>query len=140
MALFPVFWTGVRRAFPIITISCPLTYPRLSPYFGQAGWFTYYHPEKLPSAIERYRKEIVRVTGVLDSVLAERTWLVGDKLSAADLAFIVYVRMCFLSSTWMLTCLAHCAGGTTRRGSALSRAGRASTWTTSQTLSDGTMR
>ena len=62
-----------------------------SPYFGQAGWFTFYHHEKLPSAIDRYRKEIVRVIGVLDGVLGKQQYLVGDKLSAADLSFFVYV-------------------------------------------------
>ena len=55
------------------------------------------HPEKIPSAVERYQKEIVRVFGVLDSVLAKQPWLVGDKCSVADLAFVpwnngVFVR------------------------------------------------
>ena len=45
-----------------------LTDPR-SPYFGQVSWFTRYHPEKVPSAIERYQKETLRVIGVLDGVL-----------------------------------------------------------------------
>ena len=59
-----------------------------SPYFGQAGHFQRLHPEKIPSAIERYLKEILRVFGVLDSVLAKQEWLVGDKCTIADLAFI----------------------------------------------------
>ena len=46
------------------------------------------HPEKIPSAIERYQKEILRVFGVLDSVLAQLEWLVGDKCPVADLSFI----------------------------------------------------
>ncbi|KZO98636.1 glutathione S-transferase C-terminal-like protein [Calocera viscosa TUFC12733] len=58
------------------------------PYFGQAAWFTFYHPEKIPSAINRYKDEIKRVWGVLDGVLKEREWLVGDKMSIADFAFI----------------------------------------------------
>ncbi len=33
------------------------------PYFGQAAWFANYHHEKIPSAIERYQKEIRRVIG-----------------------------------------------------------------------------
>ena len=36
------------------------------PYFGQLGWFTLSHPEKVPSAIERYENEILRVLGVLE--------------------------------------------------------------------------
>ena len=42
------------------------------PYYGQAFWFAFWHPEKLPSAIERYKKEMKRVMGVLDGVLAEQ--------------------------------------------------------------------
>ena len=59
-----------------------------SPYFGQAGYFLLFSPEKIPSVITRYQKEILRVLGVLDGVLSERRWLVGDKCSAADLSFI----------------------------------------------------
>ncbi|RSL59679.1 hypothetical protein CEP54_007155 [Fusarium duplospermum] len=60
------------------------------PYFGQAGWFNHLHGEKIPSAIERYENEILRVIGVLDGVLKERNWLVGDKCTFADLAFLPY--------------------------------------------------
>jgi glutathione S-transferase len=69
------------------------------PYYGQLVWFSKYHAEKLPSAIERYIKEVNRVTGVLEGHLAEQKkkqgsgagdgpWLVGNKLSYADLAFV----------------------------------------------------
>ncbi|CCM00296.1 uncharacterized protein FIBRA_02326 [Fibroporia radiculosa] len=58
------------------------------PYFGQAGWFLLYHHEKLPSAIERYQKEVIRVFGVLESVLSKQDWLVGGKCTIADLSFI----------------------------------------------------
>ena len=66
------------------------------PYYGQAVWFTKFHGEKVPSAVERYTKEINRVTGVLEGHLAAQKvasgndgpWLVGDKFSYADLAFI----------------------------------------------------
>ena len=51
-----------------------------------------YHPEKIPSAIERYQKEIVRVFSVLDSVLAKQEWLVGGKPTIADLSFIPWNR------------------------------------------------
>lgn len=61
-----------------------------SPYFGQAFWFMRFHPEKVPSAVERYQKEILRVFSVLDGVLAKAPggWLVGGKLTAADISFI----------------------------------------------------
>ncbi|KAI0837134.1 glutathione S-transferase [Hypoxylon sp. FL0890] len=48
------------------------------------------HPEKLPSAIERYQNEIRRVTGVVEGHLGERQWLVGDKMTCADLAWVPY--------------------------------------------------
>jgi glutathione S-transferase len=50
-----------------------------------------YHPEKVPSAIERYQKEMLRVLGVLESVLSKQPWLVGDKMTVADLSFVPYV-------------------------------------------------
>ncbi|KAF3763436.1 glutathione S-transferase [Cryphonectria parasitica EP155] len=66
------------------------------PYYGQAVWFNKFHQEKLPSAVERYVNEIGRVTHVLEGYLAAQKakggsdgpWLVGNKLSFADLAFI----------------------------------------------------
>ncbi|KAH9884400.1 glutathione S-transferase C-terminal-like protein [Cubamyces lactineus] len=60
------------------------------PYFGQAFWFRYQHSEKLPSALERYQKEVLRVFGVLESVLSKQEWLVGGKLTVADLSFITW--------------------------------------------------
>ncbi|KAH0592337.1 hypothetical protein MHUMG1_09950 [Metarhizium humberi] len=66
------------------------------PYYGQAAWFKKFHHENLPSALDRYVKEVQRVTGVLEKVLSEKKvspgqdgpWLVGGKCSVADLAFI----------------------------------------------------
>lgn len=46
------------------------------------------HTEKVQSAIERYITELKRVLGVLDRSLAGRQWLVGDKMTFADLAFL----------------------------------------------------
>ncbi|TVY54119.1 Glutathione S-transferase-like protein tpcF, partial [Lachnellula suecica] len=60
------------------------------PYFGQAGWFNVLHPEKLPSAIERYNAEVRRVLGVLEAWLDGKQWLVGDKCTYADLAFVTW--------------------------------------------------
>ncbi|KAL9100073.1 MAG: hypothetical protein Q9163_004514 [Psora crenata] len=62
------------------------------PYYGQAGWFNLFHPEKLPSAQKRYNDEIKRVVGVLDNTLAKSKsgWLVGDKCTYVDLAFFMW--------------------------------------------------
>jgi glutathione S-transferase len=72
------------------------------PYYGQAVWFTKFHGERIPSAIERYTKEIGRVTSVLEGHLAQEKeknsgtdgpWLVGNKMSYADLAFVPWQRL-----------------------------------------------
>ncbi len=63
-----------------------------SPYYGQVFWFKNSHPERVPSTVERYQNEILRVFGVLDGVLAKQPsgWLVGGKLTIADLSFIMW--------------------------------------------------
>lgn len=75
------------------------------PYYGQAVWFKRYHAEQVPSAIERYVKEINRVSGVLDGHLAQQKqehggsdgpWLVGNKMSYADIAFIPWQSLASL--------------------------------------------
>lgn len=58
------------------------------PYYGQGMWFLFFHAEKLPSVIERYQTEIKRVSKVLDDWLEGKTWLVGEKYSYADIAFL----------------------------------------------------
>ena len=63
------------------------------PYFGQATWFLFAHPEKIPSAQDRYFKEIARVTAVLDGLLSDKEYLVGGKCSYADLAFIPWYQL-----------------------------------------------
>lgn len=83
------------------------------PYFGQGAWYsspyqsprpnivnTYsqicdyrfanYHPERIESATERYKKEIIRVNGVLNHALQGKHYLVGNKCTHADLAFITW--------------------------------------------------
>ena len=67
------------------------------PYYGQGVWFKKFHGEQLPTATERYVKEINRVSSVLEGVLTQQKekygdsdgpWLVGNKFSYADLSFI----------------------------------------------------
>jgi glutathione S-transferase len=74
------------------------------PYYGQAAWFKKFHPENVPSAVERYVKEIARVTAVLEGHLKKQKekyregdgpWLVGGKISYADIVFF--------SWQWILT-------------------------------------
>lgn len=65
------------------------------PYYGQLGWYKLFEQEKNPSAIERYRGEAKRISNVLEGWLAqektkhgEGPWLVGNKMSYADISFI----------------------------------------------------
>jgi glutathione S-transferase len=70
----------------------------ITPDYGQANWFKEWHQEKLQSAIDRYVDEINRVSGVLEGHLSNRAkeegqhepWLVGNHMSFADIAFLVY--------------------------------------------------
>jgi len=72
------------------------------PYYGQAVWFTKFHKPEVPSAQERYYKEIKRVMGVLEGWLngqkeiygdkGDGPWLVGNKLSFADLSFVTWQK------------------------------------------------
>jgi glutathione S-transferase len=59
-------------------------------------WFTLYHSEKLPSAVDRYVNEIRRVSGVLDRALQDKEFLVGGKFSYADAAFVTGYAIVFL--------------------------------------------
>lgn len=63
------------------------------PYFGQAVWFLKFHSETVVSAQERYINEIKRVTGVLESILKGKEFLVGGKLSYADVAFLPWYSL-----------------------------------------------
>ncbi|OJI91174.1 hypothetical protein ASPTUDRAFT_52879 [Aspergillus tubingensis CBS 134.48] len=58
------------------------------PYYGQCGWFSILSPEKLPTAITRYQAEVHRILSVLNTILEGKNWLVGEKCTYADLAFL----------------------------------------------------
>ncbi len=61
------------------------------PMLGQWHHFTNAAPERVPYAIERYRKESLRLLGVLDEQLKERDYLAGD-YSIADIINFGWVR------------------------------------------------
>jgi len=65
------------------------------PYFGQFFWFNFYHAEKVPTAVERYQKETERVLSVLNDVLSKQEWLVGNKMTIADISFISWNNAAF---------------------------------------------
>lgn len=58
----------------------------LGPFSGQAVHFQHSAPEKLPYAINRYRREIERHYHVLDDHLAGRAYIVGDGYTIADIS------------------------------------------------------
>jgi GST-like protein len=57
----------------------------IGPFSGQAVHFQHAAPEKLPYAVNRYRREIERHYRVLDRHLAGRDFIVGD-YSIADMS------------------------------------------------------
>ncbi|KAJ4393110.1 hypothetical protein N0V93_002317 [Gnomoniopsis smithogilvyi] len=63
------------------------------PYYGQTTWFRKFHPEDVPSAKKRYDEQLVRVVEVLDGILKGKTYLVGEKCTYADIAFIPWNNM-----------------------------------------------
>jgi GST-like protein len=63
----------------------------IGPMFGQYNHFHAYAPEKLPYAMDRYEKEVIRLHRVLEKRLAEAEYLAGD-YSIADIATFPWVR------------------------------------------------
>ncbi|KAI8663347.1 hypothetical protein NCS57_00935300 [Fusarium keratoplasticum] len=62
------------------------------PYFGQAVWF-HRCPDDIPIAKQRYIEQTVRVFEVLETILKDREYLVGDKCTYADLCFVPWNRV-----------------------------------------------
>lgn len=60
------------------------------PMLGQNHHFSQYAPEKVPYAIERYRKETERLYGVLDEQLGKEEFVAGA-YSIADMAIYPWV-------------------------------------------------
>ncbi len=61
----------------------------VGPMFGQANYF-FKLSEKVPYAIERFHKEVLRLYGVLDKELAQKEFLAGT-YSIADIATYPWV-------------------------------------------------
>jgi GST-like protein len=63
----------------------------LGPMAGQNHHFSQYAPERLPYAIDRYVKETNRLYGVLDTRLADRPFVAGERYTIADMASYPWV-------------------------------------------------
>jgi glutathione S-transferase len=59
---------------------------------GQANHFFRYAPTKIDYGIKRYQNETKRLYSVLEARLSDRTFLVGEKYSVADISTFTWVR------------------------------------------------
>ncbi len=66
----------------------------IGPMFGQLGFFHKFAGKEIADKrpLERYATESRRLLGVLDARLADRTWIMGNDYSIADIATIGWVR------------------------------------------------
>lgn len=62
----------------------------IGPMMGQAGFFKRNFPEFAPG-FERFNLESQRLVSVMESVLAERPYLVGDDITIADIMHIGWI-------------------------------------------------
>lgn len=64
----------------------------LGPMTGQYGHFHVYAPEDIAYAKDRYRREVLRLLGVLDRRLEGRAFVSGDEYSIADMAIHPWIN------------------------------------------------
>lgn len=64
----------------------------LGPMLGQHGHFKLYAPERIAYATDRYRRETLRLYGVLEGRLAAAEYLAGAEYSIADMAVFPWVQ------------------------------------------------
>jgi GST-like protein len=64
----------------------------LGPMLGQHGHFALYAPERIAYATERYRRETLRLYGVLDGQLRRHAFVACDAYSIADMACFPWVQ------------------------------------------------
>lgn len=64
-------------------------------YVSQRGWFLFKHAERVQSVLDRYEETIKRTIRVIDDHLKKtgKSYLTGDKVTAADLVFVVHNEM-----------------------------------------------
>lgn len=63
----------------------------LGPMAGQNHHFNTYAPEKIPYAMERYKKETARLYGVLNKQLDSRDWVAAQMYTIADMAIYPWI-------------------------------------------------
>lgn len=65
----------------------------VGPMMGQANVFYRYHPEKIPTVINRYQNESRRLFEVMNTQLAKTAYLAGNSYTIADIAAWPWVRI-----------------------------------------------
>lgn len=64
----------------------------LGPMLGQHGHFALYAPERIAYATGRYRRETLRLYGVLDKWLEGREFIAADQYTIADMACFPWIQ------------------------------------------------
>jgi GSH-dependent disulfide-bond oxidoreductase len=66
----------------------------MGPIFGQVGYFHKFAGREIEDKrpLARYRDEAKRVLAVVEQRLAERTWIMGDEYTIADVSMLGWVR------------------------------------------------
>ena len=64
----------------------------LGPMLGQHGHFALYAPERITYATDRYRREALRLYGVLDKRLEGREFIAADQYTIADMACFPWIQ------------------------------------------------
>lgn len=64
----------------------------LGPMLGQHGHFALYAPERIAYATDRYRREALRLYGVLDKRLEHREFIAAGQYTIADIACFPWIR------------------------------------------------
>jgi len=78
----------------------------LGPMSGQYGHFHVYASEVIPYARERYKNEVERLLGVLNTRLAGRDFILGNEYSIADMAAYPWIDV-YSSAPMDLTPFVH---------------------------------
>ncbi|MEM7594593.1 MAG: glutathione binding-like protein [Cyanobacteria bacterium P01_A01_bin.83] len=63
----------------------------VGPMFGQYNHFNSYAPDKIPYAIERYKKETLRLYDVINTQLDKTEYISGDEYTIADIAIYPWI-------------------------------------------------
>jgi glutathione S-transferase len=84
------FYGGNAKERSLITQWLMFQMSGIGPMMGQANVFFRYAPEKIPYAIDRYQREVLRLFGILDRRLGDVEYVAGD-YSIADMALWPWV-------------------------------------------------